>query len=298
MVLRIELVALCLHLIGAAPTESRTPRPIYNEYTLFDTLYRKSSVVFYPIESLRLARTSRVCSLSDSQSSKGYTNKCCSCKSRLDVWEGELVSPHDGLHWMHVSCYFRQLYKQSMAHKPFICPRCHISIGCPFPTLLCMEYIQPTEDETEECGNTPALFAMTADRDRRRNASALLKDALIVFRNIVNIHRTCKCRNDIFEVVVDLTGLMEESAIVTRIAEETRSALFLDIYTATLIPPSQDIQSNRDLYMKCLDYLENNTNSSFSLAAKIKVYLMIANLTINDLCSSMPQILAVLGISK
>lgn len=299
--MRLGTVVLCMHLVHAALNMSSLQQLQNEDYTMYDALKHAQNVVFYPIDSLEAVQLWRAYSTFGPQlPSNGQQKVCCTCTMSMNVIDGPLVSPHDGIHWMHAICYFKQLYWYAMKDGRFTCPSCQAIIDDPCPTILHTEYSRYNSKDTSKNAlpQAPVLFAVYTDCVQSKEACAFLEQTLIVCRNLVSLRAICNWRNNILEVVIDLTGLVDPEAIIMCIIRKTKNALMLDIYTATLIPPSQNIEANQALYMKCLDSLKTYKDHTLSTTEKAIVYLVVTRLTMDDMCSSMPKILVALGIVK
>lgn len=110
----LNIMLLSLHLVHAAIEPSSSPLYSPEDYIMCDQLAQNVDIIFYPKSSwevLQMRHTHTMVNPRPSDSSQ--QNKCHVCTEDMDLIKDTLVSPHDGVHWMHTVCYFNYLYRQN-----------------------------------------------------------------------------------------------------------------------------------------------------------------------------------------
>lgn len=266
-----------------------------------DALVRKLGIVLYP-PTCREAFLVRHVLLTSAESLRKAKIICADCNGKIAFRKEMLVAPHDGTHWMHTRCYFQLINNYLAAEKEPVCTSCPANIIEPLQTVLKTLSFTATDSAIEESALPHTLFVLPSTSELGAHACALLKDTLVVLRNILKLRKTYNYTGKIFNVYVDLTGLDSAEAIITHIVASTKYASVLDVYLATIMPPTQSIYDNRALYLKCTEWLDKMdgepSDSRFSKLDRTIARFVITQLTHDWMYGRMARPLGVLGITK
>lgn len=270
-------------------------------YAVYNTLAQSADVMLYPAACAKAVDA--LCAHSPPKELPHIHEAQCSLCSKTFALQGEaLVAPHNGIHWMHMRCYFLLLGGYTAADALPGCPCCGMDIAAPFTALVASLSLENKHGGALDNSCACPLFALPVDSPLAANSHALLKDALSVLRNIMWIRQTYGAQGDIFEVVVDLSGLGRPEAIIAHLNTATRNASILDIYLAELIPPSRDHRTSQALYAACLAKLNEAESESaeneFEVMGKNIARLVLTQLAAGGVHSRMPQIVDALQITK
>lgn len=297
MVANLCLLLFTANLVRAALDSKGAMSPSSGCYAVYDALARTPGILLYPAASASAVQTLRACSPSEEPLGI-WQARCSGCFQEIAPERDVLVAPHDGLHWMHIHCYFQLLGNHSPAEPLPECPSCHVNITHPFLALLNEVFYRHADVIEEDGASSHALLAVSVHSKLAADSCALLNRSLAVFKNISEFRADLEYHGDIFEVTINLTGLDSASAIISSILAHTKNASILDVYTATLTPPSQDPLANETLYTACLDRLENDEEGGILEPGTNFVYQVIAQLALDHTHCWMPDALALLGITK
>lgn len=299
MLTGLHILLLASYRVLAALADGSHACRDHGRYAVYDALAQNAAVTLHPLSSANAVQKMRARSASDDipRALCPQCAQCSICREEMRPETEMLVAPHDGLHWIHALCYFQLIRSYDAAHAPHTCPCCRAAIKSPLMT--------PPETTPQggpsTAANGPAdphlLFSIPVVSEPGADSAALFKYALAVYRQIMGIRAAYAYQGEIFEVVIDLAGLSTAESIIEHIIAETKNASLLDIYTAELVPPTQNMVLNEALYAMCLGRLKEN-QKTVSNTKKAIVHLVIAQLAFDGMRSSMSRALPLLGITK
>lgn len=262
---------------------------------------QKLNVVLYPAASTEAITVQHALALPDDQLNKNET--CCPiCLGELVFGTDVVVAPHNGIHWMHLRCYFQLLSSNADKEAETTCPYCRENISAAFAAVLKPLCYRRSDDASADSTDTCALVMLPSASDLAAKDCALLKDALVVIRNILQIRKAYSYDGQIFSVDIDLSRLDSAEAIIARIVANTKCASILDVYLANLTPPTQAQGENCLLCRDCTDLLNEmaDTPDDYGLSEVDWniVRFVVTQLKFDRMCSRMARILDILGIVK